>query len=62
MNGIKLIELEWNNLNGLCFTILGIEWGRFESQMFGIHSGWNSFLHIYVFFILIEIKKPWYNK
>ena len=60
MYRITPIQLEWNALNGFMFTILGIEWGKFESELFGIHVGWKSYIYIYLFFIHIELKKPWY--
>lgn len=57
-----LIQLEWNRWNGLIFTICGIELGRFESELIGISWGWKSYFYIYILFIPIEIKKPWYGK
>jgi hypothetical protein len=62
MNSITPIRIEWNTYNGFMFTILGIEWGRFEADLFGISWGWKSYFHVYVFFIMFEIKKPWYSK
>ena len=59
---ITPIRLEWNNMNGFMFSILDIECGRFESELFGIHMGWKSYFIIYLFFIQIEIKKPWYGR
>lgn len=62
MSQICLIRIEWNGLNGLILSILDLEIGRFESMLFGFHFGWKSYCTLYLFFIPIEIKKPWYDK
>jgi len=54
------IRIEYNHYNGFMFTLLGLEIGSFDSMLFGIHFGWKSYFMIYLFFIPIEIKKPWY--
>jgi len=54
------IRIEYNHYNGFMFTLLGLEIGGFDSMLFGVHLGWKRYFIIYLFFIPIEIKKPWY--
>ncbi len=54
------IRIEWNELNGFMFTIIGIEAWNFESDFIGISWGWKNYFYIYLFFIRFEITKPWY--
>jgi len=57
---ITIINVEWNCYNGLTLSILDVEVGRLDSCFLGVHIGWKSYFIIYILFIPIEIKKPWY--
>ena len=60
MNGFELIRMEWNDINGFIFTILGIEYGKFEGELLGIHFGSGNFLVIYALYFRFEISHPFY--
>ena len=58
MNGLTIIRLEVNNLNGFIFEIFNIEYDAFEGSFLGLHIAENHFI-IEVLFLHVEIKRPW---
>jgi len=57
MKKIQPIKLEWNQWNGFTFCILGIEWERFENDLFSINIG-SDFFIVDICFISFDIKLP----
>ena len=58
MNGIELIRIEWNNINGFIFTLLGIDYNNFEGELLGVHYGYKGYLVVCVLFFRFEITHP----
>jgi len=58
MRNITPIRLEWDALGGFDFTIFHVEVDGFEGSLFSLWSRWNKRLVLEVFFIRIELTKP----
>jgi hypothetical protein len=58
MNGLTIIRLEINNLNGFIFELFNVEYRAFEGSLFGLHIAENHFI-VEALFLHIEIKRPW---
>lgn len=55
-----LIRLEWNSWNGFIFELFAIELDGYDGSLLGFNWGWNCYLQLSLFFITIDIKKPFY--
>lgn len=60
MNEFTIIRFGWNNYNGFIFKLIDIELNNFEGALLGLSIGWNEFFIIDMFYITIELKKPWF--
>ena len=62
MNEFKIIDLGWNCYNGVYFSLLQLDIGRFDGKLLGISWGWKAYFHIDVLFFTFEIHKSWYTE
>jgi hypothetical protein len=58
MNSLTIFRFEINNYNGFIFEIIDIEYRSFEGALLSVHFA-KDFLCINIFFIHMEIKRPW---
>ncbi len=51
MENIRLIQLEWNDINGFTFGLIGVN----NYHLLSINASWKSFFIIELFFIQFKI-------